>query len=59
MDNNNKLAPSKYHTRYPLNAERDYVRATNIVMKVLKEVLEENAGALKAAINDGTRDDSG
>lgn len=53
-----RLVPSKYHTKYPANPERDYIRLTNTVMKALKEVLENNAGKLKAAIGDGTRYDS-
>lgn len=55
---NKKLVPSKYHCKYPLNAERQYIRLTNEVMRMLKETIEENAGNLKAAINDGTRYDS-
>ena len=53
-----RLVPSKYHIKYPANPERDYVRLTNVVMKALKEVLEDNAGRLKVAIGDGTRFDS-
>lgn len=58
MNNKEKLVPSKYHCKYPLNSERDYVRVTNIVTHILKETIEENIGAIKAAINDGTRFDS-
>lgn len=58
MGDNKNLIPSKYHAKYPANAERDYVRLTNVIMKALKEVLEENAGRLKTAIGDGTRFDS-
>lgn len=53
-----KLVPSKYHTKYPANPERDYIRLTNEIMKAFREVLEENAGRLKVAIGDGTRYDS-
>lgn len=53
-----RLVPSKYHIKYPLNSEREYIKLTNVVMHILKETLEANAGALKAAINDGTRYDS-
>ena len=53
-----RLVPSEYHTKYPANPERDYIRLTNTIMKALKEVLEENAGRLKVAIGDGTRYDS-
>lgn len=53
-----RLVPSKYHSKYPANHERDYIRLTNTVMRALKEVLEENAGRIKAAIGDGTRFDS-
>lgn len=58
MNENKNLVPSKYHSRYPYNSERQYIKLTNVVMHMLKETLEENAGALKAAINDGTRYDS-
>lgn len=53
-----KQVPSRYHSKYPANPERDYIRLTNVIMKALKEVLEENAGRLKTAIGDGTRFDS-
>ena len=53
-----KQVPSRYHIKYPANPERDYIRLTNVIMKALKEVLEENAGRLKTAIGDGTRFDS-
>lgn len=58
MEDKEKLVASKYHCKYPLNAERQYIRLTNEVMRMLKETIEENAGAIKAAINDGTRYDS-
>lgn len=58
MGDNEKQVQSKYHSKFPANSERDYVRLTNVVMKSLKEVLEDNAGRLKAAIGDGTRFDS-
>lgn len=58
MGDNKKMVPSKYHTKYPATPERDYIKLTNIVMKALKDVLEDNAGRLKVAIGDGTRFDS-
>ena len=58
MEEKKKLVPSRYHSKFPYNAERDYIKMTNIVMHVMKEVLENNAGRLKVAIGDGTRFDS-
>lgn len=35
---NEKLIPSKYHTKYPHDSEREYVRLTNTVMKALRKI---------------------
>lgn len=49
-----KTVASKYHTKYPDSAEREYIRLTAAYMDIEKKVLLKYIPELKRIINDGT-----
>lgn len=50
-----RIIESKYVPKYPISAEREYIRLINAYMIIEREVLKQFIPEIKQAINDGTR----